>query len=1015
MMTTREANLAGSTAAAVEQTQPFNAEQQRAIGTPARALRVIAGAGTGKTTVISARFADLVESRGVAPERILAVTFSRKAAEELRDRIVADLARGYRQLWAQTFHAFCLRVLREEALRAGAGVPRVLAEVERRALLTRLVVEDPAPRRYYRGAHGATRLVADGLTLSSRAKDHLIDPERFATFAREQGGERLAELATLFARYQRALTDAGAVDFAEIGYRVVRILASDDALRRRWAGRFDHIIVDEFQDTNEGQYRLLTLLAPPGGPTDLCVVGDPDQAIYAFRGAARGYMTRLADDYPDLETVSLPANYRSQPHILAVANALIAQNPDDAGGGGRVPLRTTTRPGVPVHLAEVATGEDEASHVAATIGRGIADGRFRARDCAILCRSLKLDGPSLAAALAARGIPYHLNGLAAADYVTIEDLLAALRVVAGTPTWADWRRLLACRGGGASALATFDRWCDDDTPTGDARPADASMFATADPPFGPTLGALAVELRAIAAQPLAAAVYRALLATGHLTDAPTLAQAELTRALLAEAEAGSALPLPAFIDYLAAGYAEADDEPPGQGTGVVLLTAHAAKGLEWPVVFVVGLAEGRFPLPMRLDRAFDLDELARWQCEGAAFAPLAEAEREVLYREEERRLAYVAMTRARQELHLSRARRYGEDDAPAAPFLAEIADLAADTPAAPLARSDAAREPATATELARDLYRAMRAACDAPAAGPALPVHLGAILTGGWSAGHVPGAVPLRRRTLPMHNGPETALTLSYSQLDTYASCPRQYLYKHVLRVRRDEDAPHAVYGSAVHLTLQALNRAWQETGAPPASAAIADAVAAAFTSKGIRFGVPGLAEQAHERALHQIGRLYAAEHGRGRHPVAIEEAFTLPYGAHTFRGFIDCVLQDRDGRYELIDYKTGRGDALDPVGSLQLFIYEWYWRTTHPEARIDLAYSLLRHPDDKGRLYAPRWSEKQRRGHTHTVATHAAVRERLDAHLAGILANRFVAPPDLDPKVCSRCGFSFLCPESLA
>lgn len=957
-------------------------------------LRIVAGAGTGKTTVISARFAHLVDARGVAPERILALTFSRKAAEEMRARIVSELSRGYRRLWVQTFHSFCLRALGEEAARGGAPMPRVLGEIERRALTARLVAADERPRRHYHGERGAQRLVADAMTLISRAKDHLITPGRFAEFAAARDSARLDDLGDVYRRYQEALLGAAAVDFAEIGYRFVLRLREDGSLRARWAGRFDHIIVDEFQDTNEGQYQLLRLLAPPGGTVGLCVVGDPDQSIYAFRGASRGYMDRLGADYLSLRTIPLPENHRSQPRILAAANALIANNPTGSGDGVRVPLRAAGAvDGPPVSVAEFATGEDEARHVASAIARGVREGRFRARDCAILCRSVKASGSALAAALAARGIPYQVGGLTAADYETIEDLLAALHTVAGAPGWPDLRRLLARRADGAT-LQAFEGWLRAAGATDNAGPAD---------------------LAALAGEPLDAMVYRALLATGHLTDAPTPAQVELTRGLLAEAAgAGPDIALPGFIAHLAESYGETEDEPPGQGPGVTLLTAHAAKGLEWPVVFVVGLAEGHFPLPMRLDRTFDLDELARWHSEGGDFRPLAEAEREVLYREEERRLAYVALTRARRELHLTWARSYGDESRPAAPFVSEVLSARADGETSIVSGKEAA-EPETPGDLARDLYAAMMAALDTPADAPDAAARLGDILSGVWAARRLPGAVPLRRRALPAPNTADTTLTLSFSQLETYAACPRQYLYASVIRLKRDVDAPHATFGSAVHDALLRLNTAWLERGTPPGDGEIAEAVDLAFGDRRVRFAVPGLPEQARARALAQLGRYYAAERLTGRRPVAVEHAFDYRHGAHTIRGVIDCVLLDASGAHELVDYKTGRGDDLDPATSLQLHIYERYWSQLHPGAPVRVAYHLLRHPDDRGRAYAPVWCDKQALRHTHTAATRAALHARFEGLVGGILGNCFDARDGVESGTCERCPYGFICPEGLA
>lgn len=982
--------------------ESLNDEQREAVAYCHGPLRVIAGAGTGKTRVITARFAHLVEAHAVPAEQILALTFSRKAADEMRARIVGSLSTGYRKLWVHTFHSFCLRILRD-IHESSPDSPElmVLSEIDRRTLTAHAVDSVEEGREYYAGPKGRQQLIEDSLTLVARAKDYLVSPDAFEAYAAPRRSPRLDELARVYREYQRRMEAAGALDFAEIGYRVVRLLESDGSLRARYAARFQHVIVDEFQDTNEGQYRLLTLLVPPDG--NLCVVGDPNQSIYAFRGAALEYMRDLEKHFPTIRTVALPRNYRSHQRILDAANALISR---DSEQGGLV--SHTGEQGERVVIAELSTEEAEARHIASTILALRQAGR-RYNECAILCRSVKTSGPALAAALAALDIPYQMGGLAAADYATIEDLLAALRLALGERGWPDLRRLLAGRGVPGLALRSLDArlrslgTAVDSLDAASLPPDEAECVRTAEE--------IAAYLSSLHGQPLDRLLYQVLLYTGHLSDELRPNQVELIRSLLSEAAAAQAArwDLGMLIEHLRESFGTNEDEPPGQGPGVAVLTVHAAKGLEWPVVFVTGLADTRFPLPMRLGRTFDLDEICSEHSTGGYQIPKSEAEREVRYRDEERRLCYVALTRARERLYLTRARAYDRDILPPSPFIEEVAGL---QDCVQVARPR--EEPATIAELACQLHSRMMKALDVPVSSPNVAGHISDVLTGEWAGWRIPGAVPLRLRRLPAPNFTGCRLQLSYSQLDRYEACPRQYLYSGVLRLSRETDAPYAHNGSAVHRVLQRLNSEWERTGSVPAEERVRNEVEQVFGAGG--FGSPGLLRQARERALAQLLRYYAHERSAGRVPIAVEHRFSLPYDSHTFIGSIDCVMRLPDGSVELIDYKTGRGDDLKPKESLQLFIYEMYWRSRQPDTRTSVAYYLLKHAADKGRQYGAAWdARKQVKEWRHTEQTQQALRARIDGLLDRIVNNEFEAGPERKLELCRDCAYSFLCPESLA
>ncbi len=990
----------------------LNPEQREAVTYCDGPLRVVAGAGTGKTSVITARFAYLVEREGVPADRILALTFSRKAADEMRHRIISSLSRGYRKLWMHTYHSFCLRILRE-IYEAGPESPelQVLSEIERRNLSAQVVSGLPYGWRYYNGATGQQQLVNDAVTLISRAKDYLIAPEDFEKFPGYAGSEQLHELALVYLEYQGRLAEMGSLDFAEIAYRLIRMVEADEKLQEDLASRFSHVIVDEFQDTNEGQYQLLKLLAPPPSG-NLCIVGDPDQSIYAFRGAAREYMTRLEEDYPDLETVRLPTNYRSHEKILRVANALIANNPDD----DRAVLASHDgETGVPVKVAVLSTEDDEAAFVAGTIKQGVRDGRFRYSDCAILCRSVKMSGPALSRALVEFDVPYQVAGLDPADYETIEDLLAALRIVQDEHNWPDIRRLVALRGASGFALRDLES---SDGGSVDLLSLlaleDAQAFSAEQAEWVRLARETLAYLQKVKNEALDVIVYHALLHTGHMGDGLSPNKVELVRRLLGEAASAeeARMDLPALTEYLQETFSTDEDEPPGQGPGVMLLTTHAAKGLEWPVVFVTGLAEGRFPLPMRLDRALDLDEICVWKRTREQYLPKSEAEREVRYREEERRLCYVAFTRARRELCLTRARIYERETLPESPFVEEIAGCEGS-----VSQEKPSVEPRRLVELQRRLHINMMRALEEDVRSPQVAEKIADAVLGEWAGGGLPGSVPLHVRRTPSPHTVDTQLQLSYSQVEQYATCPRQYLYATVLRLSRETDATHSTNGTGVHRALQALNGMWKDTGRVPERGEILAEIDRAFDGRRVRFSLRSLERQARERARHQLLRYYDYERQLGRTPVAVEEKFTLTYGHHSFTGKIDCVMRGPDGSYELIDYKTGRGDDLKAHESLQLYIYETYWLDRLPGARVRVAYYLLKHKDkDRGLTCHPTWDDgKQARRYQHTPQSRQSMRARLDGLVESMLANRFEAPEDVKEETCYRCAYNFICADSLA
>jgi DNA helicase-2/ATP-dependent DNA helicase PcrA len=574
----------------------LNAEQRQVVEHAGGPLLVVAGPGTGKTRVVVERIARLIEG-GVSPRAVTAISFTRKAATELGDRLCARLGQAGRAITATTFHALGLELLR--AFPEAAGLPRgfrLLDEAQRLELARRVCDADPALL-----AQPGARLEA-ALAAVSRAKAGLLGIEAL-------DGETL----TFGRAYQRGLGEAGAVDFDDLVARAAHLLAGHEPALAHAQQRARHLFVDEYQDVNPVQDRLVRLLAPPDPTPELCVVGDPDQAIYGFRGAEPACFAAFARDYPGLTSVVLAHNHRSPPGVVAASDAVMARAP------GRPPRQPACRAEGAVHIerAALATAAEEADFIAAEIERalggtslssfdsgradGTADPGLAFHDIAVLFRTTA-QGDALAEALDRISVPHRRAG--------IDPLLA--------------------RPGVARLVSGLRRCAEPATRPGDL-PDHLSVSGL---------------VRALADR--------------------EIADSALTRAadLLAALAAPHGHDVPAFLAALAL-LRETDLQLEPQR--VQLLTLHAAKGLEFPLVFIAGCEDGTLPLTLP-GRDVDL--------------------------EEERRLLYVGMTRARQRLVLTAARRrtlYGRTiETRPCPFLTHLprhllVDLAL-TPRRPRAR-----------------------------------------------------------------------------------------------------------------------------------------------------------------------------------------------------------------------------------------------------------------------------------------------------------------------------------------
>ncbi len=995
----------------------LNPEQLKAVTHGVGPLLVVAGAGTGKTQVITRRIAWLIATRRAKPSEILALTFTEKAAAEMQVRVDQLVPYGYTDAAIGTFHAFGDRIIREYALELGLPTDvRVLTRPEVVIFLREQLFEFDLD--LYRPLGDPTRFLGALAALFSRCKDEDISPaaylehadrlaaravaapddEAIAEEARRQG-----ELARAYARYQELLAANGFIDFGDQVNLALRLVRTSAAARLELQTRFRFVLVDEFQDTNRAQSELVSILSEPH--RNVTVVGDDDQSIYKFRGAAISNILGFRDRYQDARTVVLRRNYRSLAPILDASYRLVRFNDPDrlevrAGISKRLRPERVTAPDAPaVRLEAFATHAEEADWIATEIAGRIAAGA-RPRDVAVLVRANGHADPILRS-LNVAGIPWRFSGTSGLyARPEVRQLLAFLRAVADPTSSVDVYALATAQpyelgGEDLTAIVNTARrrhrsvWeiLDElERQPGILRLSEATRTSA---------GRFVADLRRYTelahVRPAGEVLYRFLRDSGilgRLAASDTVAAEEALRniarffdivraqaALLSDDRA-------TFLVRHLQTLIEAGDDPPTadldpDADAVGVLTVHKAKGLEFPVVFMPGLVAGRFPTHTRREPLGLPLELVKETLPGGDYQL-----------QEERRLFYVGMTRARDELILSHAADYGGGVARRlSPFVLEALDLPT---VAPAAGSGLSALPA--------LQRL--AAFDEPKTGPVVP------------------------------RGPvEEPLLLSFYAVDDYLTCPLKFKYGHVLRVPL---APHhaLIYGSALHKAVQEFHRRHAR-----GDVMTEDELTAAFE---LAWTNEGFLTRDHEEARLAAGRdalrRFRAEQLKPDAviPVYVERDFSFSLDGDRVRGRWDRVdvepaadgqpsdaesasvphadtvsptlgLTGRE-RVTITDYKSS--DVRDPVKarqrareSLQLQIYAMGYEALTGRLPDYLQLHFL----DSGLVGRVEVDPKRL----------AKARQKIAVAAAGMRARDYTARPDR--MACSYCPFREICPSSVA
>jgi DNA helicase-2/ATP-dependent DNA helicase PcrA len=655
------------------------------VEAPDGPLLIFAGAGSGKTRVLTHRIAHVLATRDVRPHEICAVTFTNKAAREMKGRVEALLGGSTSGMWIGTFHALGARILRRDG--SAIGIPSsfsIYDEADRAAALRRAVNAEGIDEKRY-------PLNKLGHAISA-AKNELLDAAAYA--AKYTGAYYEATVARAFAAYSAEMRAADALDFDDLLVRTVDLLRECDPVREDYQTRFRHLFVDEYQDTNLAQYVLVKLLAERH--RNLTVVGDDDQSIYGWRGADVRNILSFQRDYPDARVVTLEQNYRSTQMILDAAHAVIRHNPDRADKR----LWTDTSGGEPIRLISVYDEQEEALAVCAEIEMLIGREGFSLSDCAVLYRT-NAQSRAFEDVLLRRGIPYRLvGGLRFYERREVKDVLAYLRLVANPRDAVSFGRVVNVprRKIGDKTVAAVERTARRlriSPFEAVARVDDSTELTTAARAALSEFGRLIDELREMSARmPLPQFLDRVLDDTGYqrmLQDGtPENAErwANVVELIGLASEYADVPPPEGLTQFLENVALVSDvDTLDDSANGVTLITLHQVKGLEFPVVFMAGMEEGLLPHVRALEEGDS----------GVA---------------EERRLTYVGVTRAQRRLYVLHAFRrhlYGT------PQLAEASRFLADFPEAVL---DIARRPGGPVPSPPRTPGAVRAAVHAHAVRP---------------------------------------------------------------------------------------------------------------------------------------------------------------------------------------------------------------------------------------------------------------------------------------------------------
>ncbi|MDO8662018.1 MAG: ATP-dependent DNA helicase [Candidatus Omnitrophota bacterium] len=957
----------------------LNHEQREAVTYEEGPLLIIAGAGTGKTTVITRRIAWLLSEGLCKTNEILALTFTDKAARQMQDRVDELVPYGYTDIWISTFHAFGDKLLRENALIAGLNPDfKVLTRSEAAVFFREHIFQFSL--NYFRPLADPTRFIEALIQLFSRAKDEDISPEAYIKFAQDlslkakESPEDLAlqeesiqhlEVACAYAKYQELLAKEGLLDFGNQFYLALNLLRAHPSILKKYQQQFKYILVDEFQDTNFAQYQLVKLINKENGNINVC--GDDDQCIYRFRGAAYSNLLSFIRDFPNGKSISIVQNYRSTQAILDSAYRLIQQNnPERFEIKAKINKRLIglSKEGqAPQHL-HFDSISTEADNVTKIIKDKVKSGSFKYNDFALLVRS-NSDAESFIQALNLEDIPWQFSGnqgLYTREEVklcinflrvaaNLSDSLSLYYLVSSEIYELNLIDLNACshyaRRRNRSLYSVFTELAAIEELKGIAEESRGKIEKI--------LADLEKFLKISREKTTGRLLYTFLTDTGYLKKLTKHQNLENETKIQNIAKFFNNVRdfelvakedrVISFVNYLNLLIEAGDDPPTAEADldtdAVNILTIHKAKGLEFRVVFLVSLVQGRFPWPRR-SQAIELpDSLIKEVLPTGDF-----------HIQEERRLFYVGLTRAKEELYLTSAEDYGGKR------LRRVSQFVFEA----LGTENKEKEKKKASSLEAIQRFAPRK----------------------------DSIKPVMKKI-----NAESPVHLTYYQIDDYLTCPLKYKYVNILRVPIMEHHT-VIYGRAMH---EAVTKYYQYrlAGKEMKLGELLDAFKNSFDPQ-------GFLDKAHQEERFRVGlealnRFFHAEEERMKEPKFIEKDFSFMFAGNKITGRFDRV--DEDGEEAVIvDFKTSEVKAQKIADkkaseSLQLALYSLAYQNIFGKlpSRVEL-YFL-----ESGIIGSYAIEEEDL----------DAIKDKLKEVAEGIRKQNFEATPTY--MACSYCAYNQICP----
>ena len=931
----------------------FNKAQKEAISHDKGPLLIVAGAGTGKTRVITSRIVDLIESEKAGADEILALTFTEKASLEMLERVDESMPLSYEDVCIKTFHSFSERVLREAGLEIGLDPGfKILSQVDQWFFMKKNLFNFDL--NYYRPLGNPNRFIYDLLSHFSKLKDEIITPEKYLEYAEalEDGEDKdkILEIAVAYKTYCKLLIKSNYLDFGDLTYYTLQLFETRKSVLKEYQDRYKYILVDEFQDTNHAQFRLVEMISD--GHKNLVVVGDDDQSIYKWRGASLSNILQFEKNFPKHKKVVLVENYRSSRPILDSAYGLIQNNnPDrlEVRDGISKKLKSNIEDVDPAEVHHFPNYVQESSFVAEKIESLHKNNDIPYGEFAILVRSNQLVH-QFVEELKILGIPYQVRnpkGLLILD--EIKDLLAVISVLSNPYDDISFLRILrmdvfdVCmqeihelmKKAGNNHLFEYLRDLEDETQVLPGTESGIQKFKN-----------LLIHLIEFSKKNSVGLVLSEFLnESGYLSylmEKEMFEEVENINELAKHVskferdnEEHSVMDFSSYLDLLIESNSTlATDNTPDRDS-VQILTIHGAKGLEFEAVFVVSSVNHRFPMIKRRDTFLIPEELTSEIFSDGDF-----------HIQEERRLFYVAVTRARRRLFVTYSDQYdGNKKWKVSPFIAELSES-----------GDVEFTDHEPSDNAFERLKALKA--------PKKPVF-----------------------ELPKFEKKR----LSYSQIDTFKTCPLKYNYRYLLKV--PVPPSHAAnFGSGVHNT---LNEFYQhvKTGKEVSIELMKELYE--------KHWIPlGYETKSHENARKKSGweilkQFYETNSDPWVVPAYLERPFNLRVGEHMISGRIDRVDKLDDGTYEIIDYKTGRlKKGVNLNKDLQLSIYALACRDVF---RIPVSKLSLYYLEDNEKVSTTRSNEQIEE-----------VLSNIDVFIEDMKKSGFEPTPGF---LCQFCEYRLICP----